>query len=103
MNSLLSRDEQAQESTLSHLTGTLIGQISKLARQEVALAKAEVKQVAHKSARDGVGIVAGPRCRNDTSCTRLRGIEFCHAFVGLHGLCLGRTTAGRGCHDQAVS
>lgn len=59
MNSLLSRDEQAQETTLSHLTGTLIGQISKLARQEVALAKAEVKQVAHKSARDGVGIVAG--------------------------------------------
>lgn len=59
MNSLLSRDEQAQETTLSHLTGTLIGQISKLARQEVALAKAEVKQVAQRSARDGVGIVAG--------------------------------------------
>jgi len=59
MNSLLSPDEQKHENTLSGLTGSLIGQISKLARQEVALAKAEVKQVARRTARDGVGIVAG--------------------------------------------
>ena len=59
MNSLLSHDEQTHGTSLSALTGSLIGQISKLARQEVALAKAEVKQVAHRTARDSVGIAVG--------------------------------------------
>jgi putative superfamily III holin-X len=42
-----------------HMIGSLVGQISKLARLEVQLAKTEIKQSAKQGAKDSVGLIAG--------------------------------------------
>lgn len=60
VNSHSSTDNTSNEShSVASLTGSLVGQLSRLASQEISLAKAEVKEVARKSARDSVGVIAG--------------------------------------------
>jgi len=47
------------DTSFPQMLGNLAGQVSKLARQEVRLAKAEIKQTAKQSAKDSVGIIIG--------------------------------------------
>lgn len=49
----------AEKSSLPQLLGELTGQLVNLGRQELALAKVEIKQSARKSAQDSVGVLAG--------------------------------------------
>jgi len=69
------------ETNLSTMIGNLAGQLSKLARQEVSLAKAEIKQVTKKSAKDGAGVVAGAVMLHAGLLTSVATICLVLAFV----------------------